>query len=432
MLTFTCGSFTVPLEVVDSISWSKRAKTITTKAGYVIPQGYEPAEISVKFKANYTVLKQMGLDADEVYSTLKSFATDRKSISSCVYIAGYPIYPELEFTPTNINRTYAADLLGSYALELDVVFSGVKRVKEVVRERALELEPWLGMPKLTLRVGSKELIIQDSFHVNEFTVQPDSIQFTVSIGSDMDLVSRDGFLDAFTKGGEVIADLPQGKTTYYVIDANLVDEQLSITGSIYPPKALKILSRTYQNTTLKKILMDLATEAGCEMECKTDGKVDYYCAFGTPVECIKQLQSSAGFLISYRQGKITCVDVPEFFTGKAELEYMEMSQDSESEPLNGLYWMDGVNQFTAGLLDSTAQKVYSAFRSSEDYSIRCLKFYRYQRNMITVSSDLDPNIDSHSAVIVQSNDRKVHAMVEWYTQNFIDNTASYELHYERA
>lgn len=430
MLNLTCGAFSVPLMCVQSISWQKKSRLVTHVGGYVSSRGYEPAEISVKIQVNYTILKQLGMDADSIYSTIRDVVTDRKSISGVFYIGGYPIYPELEFTPTNINKTYITDTAKTGIIDVDMVFSGVKCVKEVVRERALELDPVLAIPELVLSVGEKELVIQDSLSLNEFVTQPDSITFTLSIGSDMDLVSRDGFLDALLENGVVTADLPQGKTKYYIVDASLVEEQLSVTGSIYPRQALKVLTRTYQDTSLKAILEDLANEAGIDIICKTDGDISYYCAFGNPVQCIKELQTSAGFIMSYRQGKLTCVNVPEYIDGQQELEYLEITQDSGTEPLRGVYWFDGVNQITAGVLDATAQKIYSVFRSNDkSYADRCLKFMQYQGKVISVSTDIEQNIDSHSAVWVRSNDKEIQCVVEWYELDWLNNTARYELHY---
>lgn len=429
MLNLTCGTFTIPLVCVDSLSWTKKAKTVTHQGGYVSSRGFEAAEISVKVRVEYTILKQLGLDAESIYNSVKSLVTDRKSESGVFYVGGYPLYPEMEFTPTNINKTYITDSAKVAIIDMDMVFSGVTAVKEVVRNRALELSPYIAIPELVLSVDNKKIVIQDSFHLNEFISQPDSITFTVSIGSDMDLVSRKGFLDAILAGGIITADIPQGETKYYVIDANLVEEQLSVTGSIYPPQALKSLARTYSDTTIKAILEDLAKEAGIELICKVSGSIDYYRAFGNPVQCIKQIQSGAGFIMSYRQGVLTCVDVPESIEGKEELEYIEMEQDTNSEPIHGVYWYDGINQFTAGELDASARQVYSPFRSKEDYSQRCLRYLQYMNNQIVINADLTLNIDSHSAVYVQSNDLYVQCMVEFYEYDWVNNTARIELHY---
>ena len=429
MLNLVCGSISLPLCVVSSISWTKRARTVSHQGGYVSSIGFETAEISVKLHAEYTILTQLGVDADEVWGVLSTIATDRESMSGVFYLGGYPIYPELEFTPTNINRTILGDTVQSGILELDVIFSGVKAVKEVVRERALELEPFLQMPKLTLSVNNKSLIIQDSFHLNAFTVQPDSISIALSIGSDMDLVSWEGFKADLLSGGTLTADLPQGTTQFYIVDVNLVDEECSITASIYPPKSQQALSRTYMDTTLKSVVNDLSKEMGVEIECKVDGKIDYFKAFSSPVQCLRALQTGAGFLVSYRQGKITCANIPDSLDGRTELEFSSMEEDSNKEPINGLYWYDGVNQFTAGTLDSTAQYLYSSFRSSQNYSQNCLKYAHYMNNVVVVETEIPHDIDSHSVVYIQSNDKIIHCMVEWYTFDYITNMAKLELHY---
>ena len=428
MLNLTCGSFSIPLFCVQSISWTKRAKTVTHTGGYVSSRGFEASEISVKIHAEYALLKQLGFDADSIFDTLTNIVTDRKSDSGVFYIGGFPIYPELEFTPTNINKTYTTDSCTIKIIELDMVFSGVKAVKEVFRQRALEIDTPIFIPELTLTVDGKSLNIRDSFQLNEFITQPDSLLFTVSIGSDMDLRDREGFLNNLLKG-TVEATLPQGDLVYYIIDANLVDESLSVTASIYPPQAMKTLTRTYQDTTIKAVLVDLAKEAGIELECLVEGKIDYYRAFSNPVQCIKEIQAGAGFIISYREGKLTCVDVPEYIEASEKVDYNEMEQDSNSEKISGVYWFDGVNQFTAGELSSTSRKVYSPFRSSQDYSNRCLNFLRYLQNMIIVDTDLMQNVDSHSLLLVQSNNKLISTMCEFYENDWVLNTSRLELHY---
>lgn len=428
MLTLSCGTFTIPLFCVQSISWTKKAKVITHAGGYVSSRGFETSEISVKIHAEYTILKQLGFDADSILETLTNIVTDRSSESGVFYFGGYPIYPELEFTPTNINKTYTTDSCVIRIMELDMVFSGVKATKEVFRQRSLEVDTPVYMPELTLTVDGKSLNIRDSFQLNEFTTQPDSISLSMSIGSDMDLRDREGFLNSLLKG-TVEAFLPQGKTVYYIIDANLVEESLSITASIYPPQAMKTLTRTYQNTTIKDILLDLAKEAGVELECLVEGKVDYYRAFASPVQCIKEIQAGAGFIISYRQGKLTCADVPESIEASEKVDYNSMEQDSNSERISGIYWFDGVNQFTAGELSSTSRKVYSPFRSSQDYSTKCLNYLRYLQNQIVVTTDIMTNVDSHSLLLVQSNDKQISTMCEYYENDWVLNTARLELHY---
>lgn len=430
MYYLTCADIRIPLAFVDSVAWTKTARVIRHSGGYISSRGYETAEISVRCIIDFSRCAAFGLSfADEVQK-MDAIKTDRTSLSGILYIGGYAIYPELEFALTNINKTITADLTGATtAIEADMVFSGVKAVKEVVRNRALEVDSVVTMPDVILSVDGKDLKIQDAFHVTEFITEPDSIRVSLSIGSDMDFVSREGFLTKLLDGGTITADLPQGKTKYYIIDADLVEEGLSITGSVYPPKSMQSLARTYSDTSLKEVIEDLAQEAGIECNCLVDGQVDYYRAFNAPVECLREIQIGAGFIMSYRHGVLTCAPVPDALAGEYDLAYIEMEQDTDSEPVAGCYWYDGINAFSAGKIDRTAARVYSPFRSAQNYAENCLRFARYSRNALTVGLDIDTRIDAHSVVTVRSNDAILDCMVEWYSMDWVGGMMHAECHY---
>lgn len=430
MNSVICGQIEIPLCFVQSISWGRKAKTYQHSGGYVSARGFEATEISLKVSIDIAVCDVFGLNADDIFSMFDNLKTDRLSETGVFYIGGFPVYPELEFALTNINKTEISDLTGSIAhADADLVFSGVKAVKNVVRTRALELEPVQPVPDVVISVGDKSLSMQDSIQINEFITNPDSIHLTISIGSDMDLVSRKGFAESLIDNGVIEAKLPQGTTKYYIINADLVDESLSLVGSIYPQKANKILTKTYQNTTLKNIIDDITNTAGIDCSCIANGQIDYYRAFKTPIECLRELQQSAGFIMSNRQSKLTCAFVPELIDSFYNMPYIELTQDENKEPIRGLYWYDGINQDSTGILDNSALKISSVFRSSEKYADKCIKFARYMQNAITVTSDINTSIDTNSCVILSTNDAQINCMCEWIEFDWINNTMSVELHY---
>lgn len=431
MNSLICANIEIPLCFVQSISWSKRAKTVSHNGGYISSRGFEGSEISVKIVIDLMICKAFNLNPIEVFNTFNSLKSDRLAPSGVFYLGGFPIYPELEFALTNINKTEIADLSGSIAhAEADLVFSGVKAVKNVVRNRALELEPDTPVPDVILSVDDQTLSIQDSIQITEFKTEPDSISLILSIGSDMDLISRGGFLTKLTEKGVIEARLPQGITRYYVIQADLVEETLTLSGSIYPQQSNQILTKTYQDTDLQEIISDLARYAGIDCVCLVSGHVDYYRAFKTPLECLRDLQQSAGFIMSYRQGILTCADVPEAIEGVSNLDYLSLTQDSDTEPIHGCYWYDGINQDSSGVIDNSAIQIQSCFRSdSGNWAERCLKFARYSKNSIVVFSDINPQLDTHSAVILASNDSVLDCLCEWIVFDWIQNTMQVECHY---
>lgn len=426
MQYLSCADFEIPLCFVQSVSWQKRARTVQHYGGYVTARGFETAEISVRLNIDFAVCKLFGIDPQETFAKMESTVTNRTAQSGVFRLGGYAVYPTLEFALTNINKTFTPDL---GIIECDCVWSGVRAVKNVARENALETRPFDGLPGVVLTVGSSSLSIQDFAGINEFVTTPDSASIVLSIGSDMDLVNRAGFQQDLLNGGVVDVSLPQGNTRYYVVQADLTDEQLSIVCSVYKPQSQRSITRTYQDTSLKAIIDDLATAAGIECRCIADGQICYYRAFGTPLNAIRDLQQSAGFILSMRGGALTCADVPDRLDASEEIEFLYMRADTDSEPINGCYWYDGINQKTAGLLDKTAIRIYSAFRSNEDYSQKCLNLARYQKNMIVIDSEIMQNIDTHSVVSVRSNDMIIPCMVEWFEFDWLSSRMSLELHY---
>lgn len=430
MNSVICANIEIPLCFVQSISWGKKAKTYQHNGGYISARGFEGAEISMKISIDLAVCNAFGIDAAEMFRAFDELKTDRTAQSGVFYFAGFPIYPELEFALTNINKTEISDYTGKTGkAEADLVFSGVKAVKNVVRNRALELEPLNNIPDVVLIVDDKRLNVQDSMQINEFKTAPDSIDISISIGSDMDVISRDGFLSALIERGTIEADLPQGTTKYYVIQADLVEEQLTISGSVYPQTANQVLTKTYQNADLKDIINDICSIAGIDCECLVSGSVDYYRAFKTPLECLKDLQSTCGFIMSFRAGKLTIADVPTQINASYQINYIEMVQDSDTEPIHGCYWFDGINQYTSGTVDSSAIQIQACLRSYQDWAEKCLNFARYSKNMIVVVSDINASIDTHSAVILASNDAVIDCLCEWVEFDWINNTMQAELHY---
>ena len=431
MFTLSCGPCLIPLPFVSSVSWAKTAKVVKHNGGYISARGYEATEISVKAKLNPAICSTFGYDYQEMLDTFRNLRADRLGLSSVFYFGGFPIYPEVEFAITNINRTYIADQTGKpYEMDMDLIFSGVKAVKEVCRQRALSIEDSTTVPDVILSVGNKQLVVKDSFQITNFITAPDSVALSLAIGSDMDLVSRDGFLQSLLDGGTIIVDLPQGKTTFYIISADLVDEGLELAGSFYPPQAMQSLVKTYQNTDISAIILDLAKLAGVECECKVRGQITYYQAVGSPLICLKELQQSAGFLISFRQNKLYIVQVPTQIVGKYDLEYDDLSSDTDRETVKGVYWQDGLHHYKAGTVDYTSTHIRSYFTSDDSkWAEECLKFARYSNNAIQIEKDILESIVQHSAITLRSNDSIVDCLADYPTFDWLNWVMNIECKY---
>ena len=427
---FSCADISIPLPFVTAISWTKTAKTVQRKGGSIVSRGFEPAEISVRVSINAAVCGVFALDYAQWLETLRGIDPWRMSPCGTARIGGFAIYPELEFAVTNANKTIVTDEAGGIcAMELDLVFSGVSLAKEVSRERALQMDRVVDVPNVTLSVGDRSLSVQDGLSIAEFSTEPDALHLVVECGSDMDLVSRDGFLEKLSENGIVTADLPTGSTKFFVTMAFLMNDQLAIEGSIYPQESQQTISETYVEKDIVDILEDLCGRAGLPCDILAHGHVDYYRADGTPMDCIREIAESAGIVASYRQGRATFSFLPRDISASYQLEYIEMRDDSESEPISGCFWYDSINVHVTGNVDKRTLRVLSKFRSAADFSAECLAVARFRRNRIVVSCDIDPRIDSYSVVSVVSNDSVIDCLVTWFSCDWINNLMEVELNY---
>ena len=91
-----------------------------------------------------------------------------------------------------------------------------------------------------------------------------------------------------------------------------------------------------------------------------------------------------------------------------------------------------MNRHVTGQIDANTLRIRSCFRSSADYSARCLALAAYRRNRVVVGCDIDPRIDSHSVVSVVSNDSIVNCLVSWYIADWVENTHEIELNWLEA
>lgn len=430
MQYLTCANLSLPLPLVQSISWAKTAKTVEKKGGVIEARGFEPCEVSARVVLNHAVCDGFGLSFRDMADLLSGLTPGRLDPSSMLRIAGIPIYPELEFSLTNCNRTVTADYTGWIdAMELDLVFSGVARSKEVSRERALQMDAMADIPLVSMELDGKRLSVQDGLAVVEMQTEPDAIRLVVECGTDLDLVSRDDFLEKFIDGGKVIAELPTGTTEFYAISAYLVGNELSIDGSIFPAQSQQFISHTWYDSDIYEIVPWLCGKAGIECDCRARGAIDYYHANGAPLDCLRAFLESAGLVISYRQGRATVAFLPSEIVAAYELQYVSMESDDDGEPIKGCVWNDGLNWHITGAIDANALRVHSCFRAAADYSARCLALARYRAHRIVVRTEIDPRIDSHSVVSIATNDAVVNCLVSWYAVNWVDNTQEIELNY---
>lgn len=373
----------------------------------------------------------MGRDAKDDWTIFETLATDRMDEPDVLYIGGYPVVPNLLFALTSCNKTRVYDEAYNPTIEVDCVFAGVRVSKEASRNRALSFESGeiVEVPKVTLEVGGKTLSLRETFGLSEFIQTEDAASFTCQIADDLSIASMPDFLEKLIHNeGEFTCEYKSGTVRYYVAEASLDDNVLSVIGSVLPPDSMKTLNRTYWDKPLSEILQDLCGEMGVECTCRfIDAKVDYYQNTQSPMDGIKALCESAGLIMSWGGNILTFADVPENIAPKYTLEATTNPSDDGMEKVEGVDWRDGLNFHTSGGTMGNIHKVLSVFRSESGvWADKCLAYARYISRRCVVSCPIVDGIVQHSAVTINSNGTEVDAIVETMECDYIANSARYE------
>lgn len=426
-----CGKVSIPLCFVQSIAWTRTAKTSASSAGYITSRGFENVEVSVKCQFSYGVCQAMGLDATEQYRVFDTLVTDRMDEPDTLTVGGFPVVPSLNFALTSANKTRVYDTAFNPEIGCDLVFSGVKCSKEVVRNRALDLEDAsVEMPKVVLISDGGELDVRQKYSIETFTRTSDAIELSIAVGDDLTIVSRDDFLERFVKSqGKARVTYGAETVTYHVIAATLSEMTLHFVASILPPQSQKCFRHTWRNTKLSAIISDLCLAMGVKKKLYiTDFDVLYYVTSDTPMTALRRLQDSVGFIMSWDGNTLTIADPPKDVYGDVVLEGFTPLQDTKDAPVLGCIWTDGLYRHVSGEEGADTVRVYSSISTKNPVvaDVR-LSYENFIRRRAIIEAPIYPQILHYSCVRVLSQDSLLDGVVENFEYNYVEGTARYEV-----
>lgn len=411
-------NLTIPIAYITALSYSKRARTHTTSRGFAQFLGYDAAEISLRVEVSAARAMVAGRDFNADLGKLLALEVTTDSIPTQVVLADHILYPSLNFRVTSITRTIAADHDGApYMCEADMTLSGVSVVKAETGRRALTLDEDNILPTVTITCKGSSLEVGGEISVSRLELHPDRLDAEFIIGDDSKIVEDAPWLLDLVQNLATITVGDYG--TFYVVSASLVEGVLTIGASIWPRQEQVII--TFRNRSLSTVLKSLYPQA----RASVFGSVDYFLALGSPLDCIKQLQRSAGFLIDFRDG-VHCVDVPQAIVPE-EGANLYLDEDLATEQITGLIWKDTSSTFTAGTNPTVT--VESDFTSSQGYAKQCLAYYQYMQNAITITTAIDQRIRHHSAIGISKDAQIIPCMVEDYLIDFVAGYMTIECHY---
>lgn len=430
MKYFSCGDkIRVPLTMVSGVSWSESARTVEKRGGYQTSIGKEAVTISARVTftpsvASLTYSTEQGLNG--LYYVLTGLATDCVDEPARLLIGDFEPVPSMLFALTSCNKTQVYDPRFDPSMEMDLVFSGVRCVKEESRNKSLTEQETSGqLPDITIKRGGKELAIRDSYNVDNLIIRDSSVEIGFTVRDDLTIINRDGYFVDLTDGEtRVVVD----KNEYYIVAASVEANRVELVGSFWPVDSQKAFVKTYRDTTLKDLFSDLAKRAGIQADIRVEGGVMYYLNATSPMESITDVAESCGANLYWRNGKLLVVDVPEILGKGIELEAQIDSKNSGDEVISSCVWIDTLIKDVAGSSSGRSTSISSVYRG-ESRASQCLKRAVFRQNTIEVECPIALGVEQGATVSVQVADSMISGLVVGFEADYMTWKAVYYVSY---
>lgn len=425
MLELQCGKVKIPLVLCSGLSWTRTSRTAERTGGYIVPLGFETVEVSVRVVYNYGVVYSLGLDAASLYRSLSMLATDCSDNPDRLVVGGFEPLPSLLFALTSCNRTQVVDASFDPSMELDLVFSGVRCKKEAARSECLSEEPSGQIPEIIIKRGEKSISLKDSYSISNCIQRDNSLSLSFVVRDDLSIVDRDGFLNKLVDGKAVCLfnDL-----IYHIISSSIDSNEVSLECSMWPIEAQKPFIKTYRDTTLKSVISDLAAKAGVKIDCRIDGKVDYFLNSQSPMDSIASLIESTGALSFWRKDELLVVKTPSFIQSSEVLEAYTTASNEETEPITSCVWSDGIVSSVAGDSSGAGISIYSVYHG-EEKATECLKKAQFNQHSIQCSCQASSSIQPGSAFGVWIETNLVDCIITSIEMDWLTGSGIYLLNY---
>lgn len=422
-MDFELGDLKIPTGMITAFSYTLKSRLGERHDGRVFSCGFEAPEVSLRVIVSPSVCSLFGVDYRNALTGFLGLDISRKTTPKQIKIGDFVPCRGFLFAPTSINFSTDAEGL---EYEFDVVLSPVQNALLAESNRASASKNQL-LPRVVLTCDGKSIELKDEITFTELMEMPDGCYLTALIGDDSRLAEFESWAGRLSKGGEIQIETSETRK-YYCTTADLLDGELTITGSIYPPSAFVPVTVTYRNTDLGAILKDIAGMFGFAANVRVSGNVSYFLLEGTPLEAIANLQNSAGFLVSATPGNISFVRIPD---GEQPLDFVTLTaipvDDTKAEKCSGCRWIDGEHEFVYENGDGPKVECRSCFCSDDSrFATERTRLENYRNRMFKADLPLDLRVVMHSPVSVETRSELRSGLIEYFIKDYIENTL--ELH----
>lgn len=417
---FTIQTINFPCTFITALSYSKQAETVQNARGFNRFQRMANAEISLRIN----VTRAVCMASDESFSKWDDLLSEdivaKGTEPTHAYLAGNPLYAELLFAITSMTRTNVYDELGELvSFECDLTMTGVSLAKDASRTKALifsETEQ-AEFPEITITANGNTLSLDDKTVLTNLVLNEKGGDLSIAFQDGSKLVSRDVLSGLI--GDPDAAVQVNGYGKFHVIEADLVDDDLSIRFSVFPVEWNQVETFSKTNATLPDIFSGWADD--------TNITIAYIHSRETKISLLKEIANSLGLLVDYSTKAFHAV--PYKLSSTTDFQTY-IDEDTQTETITKLIWCDHVHQYTVGRDDGACIEVDSCCVINQKIvAERCLKYAQFMQNAIKLTLPYDKRVRLFSVINIIKNVTRIPAMVTHYEIDFMANEMRIEASY---
>lgn len=420
MKYFTIQTINFPCTFITALSYAKQAETVQNARGFNRFQRMSNAEISLRIN----ITRAICMASEQSFSKWDDLLSDeivaKGTDPTHAYLAGNPLYAELLFAVTSMTRTNVYDELGELvSFECDLTMTGVSLAKDASRTMALifsETEQ-AEFPEITITANTNTLSLDDKTVLTDLILTEKGGALSIAFQDGSKLVSRDVLSDLIGDPDATVTIENYG--TFHVIEADLVDDDLSMRFSVFPIEWNQVETFSKINTTLPDIFNGWADD--------TNSTLAYIHSRETKISLLKEIENSLGLLVDYSNKAFHAV--PDKLSSTTDFQTY-IDEDTQTETITKLIWCDHVHQHTIGNDDGACIKVDSCcVMNQKSVAERCLKYAQFMQNAIKLTLPYDKRIRLFSVINIIKNATQIPSMVTHYEIDFMANEMTIEASY---
>lgn len=435
MQYLTFNNLQIPLSCITGLSYSRNANIVPNKDLSCRCLGINPIQVQIQltlspytcYSETYKESKDMFLELARTVSQIRPSKVDKPSF---IQIGDSIIIPQMKFMLISTNLTYQSDRLGNLQeIQVSWTLGGSQVVKDENRNIELKTNAKALFPKVTLHCKGKSIECSQDISVADLRVSGFKCLIRLVLADTYTEVDRDKWLADINNSDDTYFEI-EGYGKFYVAESYIIYDNWV---NFELTKFSKKWYQRYTDTLISKdnlfTLEDVFKPVRGDVEVKSKANFEYFRFDDAPVNVLRNLQDSLGYLIGLRNDKIYLYDAPDKIgLGQVTYDYV-LDNDVMTTPITKVIIRDGYGEYTSGDDKGETFSVDAICRVTKAASDNVLKYAQFNQNMLVLVIPLESRINIGSIVNVNTGDKVIHCVVTEFDADFLQNSMMLELHY---